>query len=715
MDAEELFMNEKLFALDIGTRSVTGILLEKIESTFTIIDYYTIEHTERSMLDGQIHNVLAVSKVIKEVKEHLEDQHGTLTSVSVAAAGRSLKTTQTNARLQINQQPIVNNEMVKHLELSAVHNAQQELVSEKENGKNINYYCVGYSVLHYKLDGEIIGSLIDQNGEEASVEIIATFLPKVVVESLIAALARANLEMDALTLEPIAAIHVLIPESMRKLNIALVDIGAGTSDIAITDKGTVAAYGMVPLAGDEITESISENYLLDFPVAERAKRDIVANGETVIQDILGFESTITYEMLAQDIKDTIENLAQSIANEIIQLNSKPTKAVMLIGGGSLTPEITTVLADKLQLPGNRVAVRDIDAIQSLTNANVLPSGPDYITPIGIAIAAKENPVHYISVTVNNRIIRLFEMKKLTIGDCLIQAGVEINKFYGKPGIASIITLNGKQITLPGGYGHPPKVYLNGQGASVDTEIINEDQILIEKGDDGVASHVTIEQVISDVPIIEILFNGKSMIIEPVFYVNNHKVTKNYVVKDNDQLQITQVRTIHDFLTAVSSEKLQMTQPFLVYLNQKEYTIDAGESQLYLNNKKANLSHMLKNGDTLTMSTAIKPTVEDILAQQEEPIKETITVTFNGEPIVMQQKRLFILRDDQELTTDTPLKSGEYLELKKIATQPFIFQDIFRFIDIDLTKINSSFQLYKNEQITTFDATIVNGDQLRISN
>lgn len=715
MDAEELFMNEKLFALDIGTRSVTGILLEKIESTFTIIDYYTIEHTERSMLDGQIHNVLAVSKVIKEVKEHLEDQHGTLTSVSVAAAGRSLKTTQTNARLQINQQPIVNNEMVKHLELSAVHNAQQELVSEKENGKNINYYCVGYSVLHYKLDGEIIGSLIDQNGEEASVEIIATFLPKVVVESLIAALARANLEMDALTLEPIAAIHVLIPESMRKLNIALVDIGAGTSDIAITDKGTVAAYGMVPLAGDEITESISENYLLDFPVAERAKRDIVANGETVIQDILGFESTITYEMLAQDIKDTIENLAQSIANEIIQLNSKPTKAVMLIGGGSLTPEITTVLADKLQLPGNRVAVRDIDAIQSLTNANVLPSGPDYITPIGIAIAAKENPVHYISVTVNNRIIRLFEMKKLTIGDCLIQAGVEINKFYGKPGIASIITLNGKQITLPGGYGHPPKVYLNGQGASVDIEIINEDQILIEKGDDGVASHVTIEQVISDVPIIEILFNGKSMIIEPVFYVNNHKVTKNYVVKDNDQLQITQVRTIHDFLTAVSSEKLQMTQPFLVYLNQKEYTIDAGESQLYLNNKKANLSHMLKNGDTLTMSTAIKPTVEDILAQQEEPIKETITVTFNGEPIVMQQKRLFILRDDQELTTDTPLKSGEYLELKKIATQPFIFQDIFRFIDIDLTKINSSFQLYKNEQITTFDATIVNGDQLRISN
>lgn len=66
--------------------------------------------------------------------------------------------------------------------------------------------------------------------------------------------------MDALTLEPIAAIQVLIPKSMRRLNVALVDIGAGTSDIAITNEGTVTAYGMVPKAGDEITESVSEKF-----------------------------------------------------------------------------------------------------------------------------------------------------------------------------------------------------------------------------------------------------------------------------------------------------------------------------------------------------------------------------------------------------------------------------------------------------------------------
>src|SRR5699024_4244642 len=109
----------------------------------------------------------------------------------------------------------------------------------------------------------------------------------------------------------------------------------------------------------------------------------------------------------------------------IELNAKPPKAVMLIGGGSLTPEISNTLAAKLQLPGNRVALRGIDAIQNLNKTDQLPTGPDFVTPVGIAIASKQNPVHYLSVTVNNRAIRMFEMKQLTIGDCLIQAGIDL--------------------------------------------------------------------------------------------------------------------------------------------------------------------------------------------------------------------------------------------------------------------------------------------------
>src|SRR5690606_15586345 len=180
------------------------------------------------------------------------------------------------------------------------------------------------------------------NAQNASVEIIATFRPTRLVESLISPLERANLAMEALTWAPIAAIKFLSPESMRRLYVALADVCAATSDIAITDKGTVVAYGMVPVAGDEITEAISDQYLLDFKDAEQTKRKNVNEGKATVADILGFETTITYDTLVSDISAQIENLAEAITDEILRLNGRSPRAVMLIGGGSLTPELPKV-------------------------------------------------------------------------------------------------------------------------------------------------------------------------------------------------------------------------------------------------------------------------------------------------------------------------------------------------------------------------------------
>lgn len=325
-------MSSKLFALDIGTRSVVGIILEEQDDHFHVMDILIKEHKERAMVDGQIHNVLYVAELIKEIKNELEEKHGPLTRVSVAAAGRALKTEQASVTIDIKNRPIFTEEDINRLELQAVQHAQQQLLSSKEEESFNHYYCVGYSVLYYKLDGEEIGSLLDRQGHEATIEVIATFLPRVVVESLLAALKRADLEMEALTLEPIAAINVLIPQSMRRLNVALVDIGAGTSDIAITDKGTIVAYGMVPTAGDEITESLSDHYLLDFPVAEMAKRQLATEENILIKDILGFDQFYPRDEVIQAIQPSIQNLAKAIGTEILRLNNQtPPKAIMLVG------------------------------------------------------------------------------------------------------------------------------------------------------------------------------------------------------------------------------------------------------------------------------------------------------------------------------------------------------------------------------------------------
>ena len=394
-------MTKKIFALDIGTRSVVGIIMEIRNERYVITDVVIREHTERAMVDGQIHDVVAVSDVIHEIKDTLEKKHGPLTKVSVAAAGRALRTEFGKSSVHITGKPLLSEEDRIHLELAAVQQAQFQVAEKEENQNNYHYYCVGYSVLHYYLDGQEIGNLLDQKGDVAEAEIIATFLPRVVVESLFAALKRVDLELEALTLEPIAAIHVLIPPSMRRLNVCLVDIGAGTSDIAITDERTIIAYGMVPIAGDEITEEISDQFLLDFPIAEEVKRSINEAEVIKVNDILGIESEIPKEEMITAILPAIDKLAESISQEILRLNhAKPPQAVMLIGGGSLTPRLPIILAEKLNLPTTRVAIRSIDAIKDLEIEANHQKGPELVTPIGIAISSKVNPIRYVSVDVN---------------------------------------------------------------------------------------------------------------------------------------------------------------------------------------------------------------------------------------------------------------------------------------------------------------------------
>jgi len=124
-----------IFALDIGTRTVVGVILQEIDGHYQVLDMIIREHAERAMLDGQIHDVLAVSKVITEIKEALEQKYGPLKRVSVAAAGRTLKTERAKAVIHIAGKPMITKEDILHLELSAVQQAQVQLAARLENGQ----------------------------------------------------------------------------------------------------------------------------------------------------------------------------------------------------------------------------------------------------------------------------------------------------------------------------------------------------------------------------------------------------------------------------------------------------------------------------------------------------------------------------------------------------------------------------------------------------
>ena len=294
MSDAKVYEQPLVFGLDIGTRNVVGTVGYRTEDAFIVVAQYIMEHETRAMLDGQIHDIGRVAETIRKMKEQLEQQIGQpLNEVCIAAAGRVLKTVTCNVEYVFPEETVVSGEDIHTLDLLGIEKAQNIL--QEMNDTTYKFYCVGYSVVKYFLNDEPFSNIESHKAERISEDIIVTFLPEDVVDGLYAAVGQAGLSVANLTLEPIAAINVAIPENFRLLNIALVDIGAGTSDISITRDGSIIAYGMIPLAGDELTELIVQRYLVDFKTAEYIKLHSTTDDEITYKDIMLIEHTVPAE------------------------------------------------------------------------------------------------------------------------------------------------------------------------------------------------------------------------------------------------------------------------------------------------------------------------------------------------------------------------------------------------------------------------------------
>ena len=584
---------EKIFALDIGTRSVIGIVAEQDDDgQLKIIATHRLEHTSRAMLDGQIHDVPQVAEIIIRVKNFLAEQVGELKSAAIAAAGRALYTMTAEATVEVNG--VITDEIQSSLNFTAVQAAQAQLTQEKIDAKI--YYCVGFSIISYELDGIRLKSLVGQRGKVAKTKVIATFLPRQVVDSMQTALTYAGLEVRALTLEPIAAINVLVPPSMRHLNIVLVDIGAGTSDVAITKNGSVIAYGMVPLAGDEVTEAISQRFLLDFNVAEEIKRK-ATNGEgATFSDILGRSYDLTAEEILMPINENVGMIANAIAKTILDLNgNEPPQALLLVGGGALSPNLNKHVAEALNMPLERVAVRKPDKVESIKNIPPALQSPDAATPLGILKVASTDTFHFFNVTINGQEINLFHFRDLTVSDAMLSAGIDYKKFNGKPGLGVMITLNGEKKFFQGTLGTFAKIFVNDEPASFDTPIENNCRIKIEPGEDGITPTVKIDDIVAIEPTFTVSVNGKDFSVTPKILVNGEVSLPTRILIDGDELNTKTKRTIGELLRLANYPPTGKKIHYTLNGSKAHYVCTP---DIYLNGDRADISDVPKSGDAI---------------------------------------------------------------------------------------------------------------------
>ena len=536
---------EKLvFGLDIGTRSLVGTVgAREDEHTFKVYAIEQAEHETRAMLDGQIHDIPKVSESIRKMKKRLEAKLGKeLTEVSIAAAGRVLKTINVKPFIEFTEETVIHDDEIHTLEMLGVEEAYKTIRASEDNGND--FYCVGYSVMHYYINGQQMVNLEEHKGTRIDAELIATFLPQDVVDDLYAAVENAGLNVANLTLEPIAAIDVAIPEKFRLLNIALVDVGAGTSDICITNDGCVIAYGMIPHAGDEITEIIARLCLVDFNTAEEIKRDL-ENSKVEFKDIMDITQTMNSEDILKTIAPTLNSITEEIAEKIKELNGgKSVSAVFVVGGGGKVKGFTTHIAEVLGLQNDRVALRGKEVLGEVEFAdeNVVKD-PLLVTPIGICYSYYEARNNFIYVTLNGNRIKLYDNNRLTIYDVLSRDGFSNDDLFPKRGKSIHYTLDGSRRIERGEVGEPAEIKLNGNIVSISKPISKNDIITIKPSTEGAPAKLLVNKIREMDSTFHIIFNGKELSCPKLAEVNGKLVSGFYEIADGDNVVIRNYYTL----------------------------------------------------------------------------------------------------------------------------------------------------------------------------
>lgn len=179
---------------------------------------------------------------------------------------------------------------------------------------------------------------------EAKVNILTGLVSQ--IDDLSNCVTSAGVEIDDLVLEPLASSYAVLNESEKKVGVAMIDIGGGTTDIAVFKKGVIKHTAGIGIAGSQVTNDISETLGIDEKEAERVKKEygyaliseIINDDIVTIQGIKGRKPLkLNKSIISRIIQARMEELFVLAAQEIKRsgIENYLPAGVVITGGGSL--------------------------------------------------------------------------------------------------------------------------------------------------------------------------------------------------------------------------------------------------------------------------------------------------------------------------------------------------------------------------------------------
>lgn len=269
-----------ILALDIGTEFVKAILAKPSKKgNLEILGVGKARQVEGNMHAGAVADIPAVVNVCEEALVQVEEMAGERAELTVVGiAGELIKgdTTIVNYKRKNPDKPITESEMqeiIKKVQQKSGELAKKAVQLETGN-ENVEVRLINSAIVSLTIDGYKISNPIGFKGSDVVIQFYTAFAPLIHVAAIEKVCAELNLDLLTVAVEPFAVCRACLGDDLDSSFSGIVmDIGGGTTDIAVVEDGGVEGTKMFSIGGRSFTHQISESLGVDFETAENYKLD----------------------------------------------------------------------------------------------------------------------------------------------------------------------------------------------------------------------------------------------------------------------------------------------------------------------------------------------------------------------------------------------------------------------------------------------------------
>ena len=375
-----------LVGLDVGTSHVTAVVGEGMDDgTLDVVGIGVAE--SRGIKRGVVVNVDAAVDSIKKAIEEAELMAGVeIDSVHLALSGPHIKGFNSRGVIAVAGK---NREITRDDVRRAIDAAKAVALP---TGREILHVLPQDFVVDEQ-DG--IGAPVGMTGArlEVNVHIVTGAVSS--TQNLIACVNRAGVTVTDTVIEQLAASESVLTQDEKELGVALVDIGGGTADLAIFERGSLWHTGVIAVGGDHFTSDIAVGLRTPIPDAEKVKRksgcalsSMVDEDDTIEVASVGGRKPrlMARRILSEILQPRAEEIFHLVWDEIRRAGYEKAlnSGIVLTGGASILEGMPEIGEQIFDLPIRRGAPMDVGGLADHV------SSPTFATPVGLVLYAHRN-------------------------------------------------------------------------------------------------------------------------------------------------------------------------------------------------------------------------------------------------------------------------------------------------------------------------------------